>query len=122
MNARMLALPVVLGLLGSFAACNGDDGGDVGAPCNVASDCASGLVCDVHDGQGSCQEPHGHESGEETAHGETEHGETDHHATGHDSGSGGHDSGESGHHHDSGETGHHDSSGSGSDTGSGTGG
>lgn len=109
MTSRMLVLPLALGLLASFAACSDDDGGDVGAPCNVDADCASGLVCDEHEGQASCQEPHGHEEGEESEHAETDHA----------SESGGHDSGSSGHSHDSGETGH--DSGSGSGSGSSTG-
>jgi hypothetical protein len=110
MTSRMLALPFALGLLASFVACGGDDGGDVGAPCNVDADCASGLVCDEHEGQASCQDPHGHEEGEDTAHAsETGHGtaedtahasESGGHETGHDSG---HDSSETG--HGSGETG-----------------
>jgi len=108
-----LALPFVLGLLASFVACSDD--GDVGAPCSEDADCADGLVCDEHDGQASCQEPHGHEGGEDTEHAETEaetedteHAETDHGmaegsgSTGHESGSG-----ETGHQHDeSGSTGH----------------
>lgn len=121
MTSRMLALPFALGLFGSFVACNGDGGGDVGAPCNVETDCASGLICDEHEGQASCQEPHGHEEGEDTAHEtehETEHAETEHE---HASESGGHDSGSTG--HESGETGQTTGSetGSGSETGTGTG-
>ena len=127
MIARLLA-PLALGLVASFLACSGDDGGDVGAPCNVDDDCAAGLVCDEHEGQASCQEPHGH--GET---GETEHDDTEHEATGHedtehehasesggdhDTGGTGHASEDTGHSHDSGDTGH----GSGSETGTGTGG
>jgi hypothetical protein len=40
------------------AACGDDD--DVGKPCEKDEDCAGDLVCDVHDGRGSCQEPHDH--------------------------------------------------------------
>jgi len=40
------------------------DSGAVGAPCNTADDCQGDLICDVHNGQGSCQEPHGHTAGE----------------------------------------------------------
>ncbi len=119
MISRLLALPLVLGLLGSFVACGDDEGGSVGAPCNVDSDCASGLICDEHEGQASCQEPHGHDEGEGTAH-ETEHAETEH-ATGHDSDTGHHDTGATGHEHDS-ETSHeHDSGETGQVTGTGTG-
>jgi hypothetical protein len=35
----------------------------IGAPCESDADCGSGLVCDVHDGRGSCQRPHGHDDG-----------------------------------------------------------
>lgn len=67
MIARALASCFVLGLAASFVACN-DDGGDVGAPCNEDADCSSELICDVHEGQGSCQEPHdhGHEHDEDS--------------------------------------------------------
>ncbi|MCA9717421.1 MAG: hypothetical protein H6713_04835 [Myxococcales bacterium] len=57
----------VLGLLlGVSLAAACDDG--VGKVCEKDSDCAEGLICDVHDGQGTCQEEHGHEtdSGEST--------------------------------------------------------
>ena len=48
-------------MLGSSAvtACD-EQGGTIGSPCEEASDCNDGLICDVHDGQGSCQQPHGH--------------------------------------------------------------
>jgi hypothetical protein len=115
MTSRMLAIPFALGLLSSFVACS-DEGGDVGAPCSVDADCASGLICDEHEGQASCQEAHGHE-GEESEHAsETGHAETEHASeTGHQ------DSGSSGHAHESGETGHDSGSGSGSGSGSSTG-
>lgn len=48
-------------VLGSSAATACDEqGGTIGSPCEQASDCNGDLICDVHDGQGSCQEPHGH--------------------------------------------------------------
>lgn len=59
MLSRMYTLSFVLGLCTSFVACE-DDGGDVGAPCNEDGDCEPDLDCDVHEGQGSCQEPHAH--------------------------------------------------------------
>jgi len=46
--------------------------GEVGAPCEVTSDCSDDLICDIHDGQGSCQNAHehdddtGHEHDDET--------------------------------------------------------
>lgn len=47
-----------------FSGCASDDGsdegGDIGAPCELEEDCAAGLICDDHDGQGSCQEEHDH--------------------------------------------------------------
>lgn len=95
MISRPLALPFVLGFLASFAACD-DDG--VGAPCSKDSDCASGLVCDEHDGQASCQMDHGHGTeDEDTEHEDTEHAETEHAdetgSTGHESGGTGHATG-----------------------------
>ncbi|GEM_PF-2079235 len=35
-------------------------GAQLGAPCEVESHCAPGLICDGHNGRGSCQEPHSH--------------------------------------------------------------
>jgi hypothetical protein len=86
----------MLGWMASLAvACNG--AGGVGAPCETKDDCEGELICDEHEGQGSCQEPHDHEheetdtdtehtseSGSETAHGHDSGSGTDH---GHDSGS-----------------------------------
>jgi hypothetical protein len=68
---------LVRGTLGSLAlvaclACGAsDEGGDVGSPCEEDEDCQPGLLCDVHDGRGSCQEPHHH-------HDESESGDHDH--------------------------------------------
>nr|MCH9687609.1 hypothetical protein [Deltaproteobacteria bacterium] len=76
---------------GVVGACTSEAGGDVGAPCAVDTDCSGDLICDEHQGAGSCQEPHGHgEDTEGDSEGETEHEDTEHD---HDSGS---------------ETGHHD--------------
>ena len=61
-------------ILGIALASACDDG--IGVACEKDSDCADGLICDVHDGVGTCQEEHGHETdGEDTEH---DHGETDH--------------------------------------------
>ena len=38
----------------------------IGTPCDGASDCGEGLICDDHDGKGTCQEPHDHEDTEDT--------------------------------------------------------
>lgn len=45
-------------LLALAAACEGDP--DLGKPCDKDEDCEGELICDVHDGQGTCQEEHGH--------------------------------------------------------------
>ncbi|KIG19020.1 hypothetical protein DB30_05924 [Enhygromyxa salina] len=52
-----------------------DSGDAVGKPCETAEDCDQGLICDVHDGQGTCQEDHGHEDGHEDGHEEGHEGE-----------------------------------------------
>ena len=65
-----LGLAVTLGLGVVISACSPSD---VGKVCDADADCGEGLECDVHDGKGTCQEPHGHEAGEE----DTEHHETE---------------------------------------------
>ncbi len=32
----------------------------VDAPCDADTDCDGTLICDVHEGEGSCQAPHEH--------------------------------------------------------------
>lgn len=60
----------IAGMLGWSAclavACGG--AGGLGAPCETNDDCQGELVCDEHDGQSSCQEPHDHgeDAGSET--------------------------------------------------------
>lgn len=49
----------------SIAGCEAEEG-DVGSPCDSVEDCADGLICDVHDGKGTCQEGHGHDDGGES--------------------------------------------------------
>lgn len=34
--------------------------GDIGAPCELEEHCEADLICDVHGERGSCQKPHGH--------------------------------------------------------------
>ncbi|MEM9457400.1 MAG: hypothetical protein AAGF11_24685 [Myxococcota bacterium] len=98
-----LTIPATIAMAGGLTLACTSSGGGVGAPCNVDGDCEGALICDEHDGQSSCQEPHDH--GEETE----EHGETEHeHDTGHE-----HDTE---HEHD---TGHQETEGH--DSGSGTG-
>jgi len=46
----------------------------VGAPCEVDADCDAGMICDIHDNQGTCQDDHGH--GETDGEEHSEHGET----------------------------------------------
>lgn len=38
------------------------DGTDIGAPCDKDDQCVGDLICDVHDGKGTCQTPHDHVS------------------------------------------------------------
>ncbi len=38
-------------------------GTDIGAPCDKDEQCGGDLICDVHDGKGTCQTPHEHVSG-----------------------------------------------------------
>lgn len=56
------SLPLLV-CLGCASADDGSGGG-VGSPCDVDENCESGLVCDIHDGRGSCQEPHEHDDSE----------------------------------------------------------
>lgn len=39
-------------------ACEDED--EVGTPCESEADCSEALICDVHDGKGTCQVDHGH--------------------------------------------------------------
>lgn len=43
-------------LLVSIAACKSPVGVD--DPCETTEDCDEGLECDLHEGEGTCQEPH----------------------------------------------------------------
>jgi hypothetical protein len=67
----------------AFAAVAGCQPDPVGAPCESDVDCEGDLTCDVHDGQGTCQEAHGHGDthGDET-HGDETHGDETHGDTG----------------------------------------
>lgn len=59
-----------------LTACNNNP--DIGKVCEKQEDCGEGLSCDVHDGKGTCQEPHGHDGGGET---EPEHDSDTEHST-----------------------------------------
>lgn len=115
-----LGLAFVAGLVSS--ACSSSS---VGKACDQNSECGGdGLVCDVHDGKGTCQEPHGHDEGdddtahasEDTAHHDSE--DTAHHGgtTGTSTGTSPTTTGDTSHHdtedtshHDTEDTSHHDS-------------
>ena len=76
-SSLMLSMLSVSACLGAFVACV--DAG-VGGVCNTDADCGDGMICDVHDGQGTCQHDHGHETHGDThgdTHGETHGGEVD---------------------------------------------
>lgn len=66
----------------------------VGSPCDKDEQCGGDLICDFHDGKGTCQEPHDHGSAGGTHHesssgAEPTSGTTHAHATeGHGTGSG----------------------------------
>lgn len=51
----------VFGLLG-LSGCD-PESEDVGKPCERKSDCAGTLICDLHEGGGSCQAQHTHDDG-----------------------------------------------------------
>lgn len=54
-------------MLLALAACDDVDK-DIGTPCEMEDDCPEPLICDVHDGQGSCQQNHDHDDeGDEVA-------------------------------------------------------
>lgn len=40
-------------------ACDDEDD-EIGTPCESETDCSEALICDIHDGQGTCQRDHGH--------------------------------------------------------------
>lgn len=110
-----LMIAAAIAWMGSLAVGCTSGPGAVGAPCETKEDCEGDLICDEHEGQASCQEPHGHgetDEGSETGHShesDTEHSHDSGTETGHDQDTGhSHDSGsDSGHAHDSGsDTGH----------------
>jgi hypothetical protein len=59
-SRSLLAASLLLGsLVGLTLAC---DGGVIGSPCATIEDCNGGLICDIHDGQGTCQHEHEHDT------------------------------------------------------------
>ena len=54
---KLLAFTVLFSL--ALVGCSGG-GGELGAVCEVDTDCSEGLICDAHDEGSTCQEPHGH--------------------------------------------------------------
>ena len=52
----MGAMLYVLVVLALFAC--GDEPAGVDAPCATTEDCEEGLECDLHEGEGTCQEVH----------------------------------------------------------------
>ncbi|WAS94798.1 hypothetical protein [Nannocystis punicea] len=83
MTRAVRSLPVLLSaLLLSAASCTSESS-KIGTPCDNAEQCGGDLICDVHEGKGTCQEPHDHgTAGETDDHHETETHETDdHHET-----------------------------------------
>lgn len=54
----LLTFGLGLGMITS-AGCN-DENDEIGTPCDVDDDCSGDLVCDIHEGQGTCQETHAH--------------------------------------------------------------
>jgi hypothetical protein len=70
------ALFASLFLLGVAAGCTSNS--NIGNPCDKDDQCGGDLICDFHEGKGTCQEPHGHDTAGETEDTEHEH-DTDEH-------------------------------------------
>lgn len=62
-TSRILRASIVAALL---TACNNNP--DIGKVCEKQEDCGEDLSCDVHDGKGTCQKPHGHDGEAESEH------------------------------------------------------
>ncbi len=62
-TSRIFRASIVAALL---TACNNNP--DIGKVCEKQEDCGEDLSCDVHDGKGTCQKPHGHEDEAESEH------------------------------------------------------
>jgi hypothetical protein len=57
-TARLRLLTLSFALCSIVAACDEDD--EIGTPCESEEDCSDELVCDLHEGQGTCQHEHEH--------------------------------------------------------------
>lgn len=66
MRTGMMIAGAIAWMASLAVACSSGPGA-VGAPCEIDEDCEGELVCDEHDGQGSCQVAHDHGSGTEAA-------------------------------------------------------
>ncbi|PRP97602.1 hypothetical protein ENSA5_32950 [Enhygromyxa salina] len=66
----MLGLSLALGLLlgAPLGLVGCDDNDEIGTPCESNDECSGELICDVHDGKGTCQEDHGHLVPEQDGH------------------------------------------------------
>jgi hypothetical protein len=60
-STSLLAASLLGSLLGLTYAC---DDAALGSPCATIEDCGDGMICDIHDGQGTCQHDHGHDTDE----------------------------------------------------------
>ena len=55
---RILSLALLLALALGPTGCEDED--EIGTPCESEDDCSDALICDIHDGKGTCQYEHGH--------------------------------------------------------------
>lgn len=58
LTPRIPALALLLAAMLVTIACDDED--EIGTPCESEDDCSEALICDVHDGKGTCQLEHGH--------------------------------------------------------------
>lgn len=62
-STSLLISSLLIGsLVGLAFACDSNAG--LGTPCATIEDCSDDLICDIHDGQGTCQHDHGHDTDE----------------------------------------------------------
>ena len=60
MARAVLLFLTFVGIGFTATACDATDS-DIGKPCERKSQCAGDLVCDAHDGRGTCQQQHRHD-------------------------------------------------------------